>query len=183
MTESEVFFKNYGVGEFEARKNWYESQRDQIRNSDTISGGDLETLRLVEEQKHAYCHGLYFSTVILRASVIEQILHDMLQEAHSGTSRGDTIPLGGILDVFDESGHADLIDNERDDIDDVKQYRENIYHYRSPFNSDSPTRERASKIDDHNFRIEPEMFHDEAKHAVQTTMEVLEIDVVNRLQN
>jgi hypothetical protein len=181
MSPEDVFFKQYGKADFEERREWYEEQKEEVNPPHFVPDGDAETARLAEEQKYAFCHGLDLSTVFLGAGAVEQVFHYLASQLLDNIDEGQKIGLGGLLGRLQDSEYSYLIEDLEDDVEELVEDRKTSYHYRSPFSPESPTMEKMP-VDEDRLALPADMFEEEARHAVRTTMRVLGANWNRRLR-
>lgn len=137
----------------------------------------LETTELFYEVRAGFAYGLYISTSILCAAIIEQILSGEL-ETMGIRGKGEDMTLGPLLSLAKE--HNVLTNLELSRVESLKETRESFLHYRGWGDERSPLyrglQKEGEEFDAQTVALE------EAKEAIRTMLEIRHIIWTDRRQ-
>lgn len=169
MTGEDEQARDLLTAEGDARRaEWYLDTLEAYTGERTEpSRGESETFFLTQEVGRAYAHGLYISTILLCAALVEQELFSELL-ARGVYDRQDEPPLGAIRE---EAATVGLLDSEESDaVDELRSDRITFFHYRDYSHADAPFRDVLES------QAEPygpyEDYEQRAQHAITTWLRV-----------
>lgn len=112
------------------RKEWFESTAVDRSPLPMLFIGDSQTDLLGQEMRVSFVLGNYLATIILCASIIEQMLYRQLEQTLR-QSRGAGWPLGVVLNQSTRTGIIkDQHVEDFDELGDISNLRNDIVHYR-----------------------------------------------------